>query len=378
MKKYKWNLYELQNNLKLLKEINQQSDEKDHEFIQDLITNYEDMIRVSCNKEIDSSHHFIDDQMNYSEFSTFIERQIDFYQNNDFSIFNLLLQSFVPFKEKFFSHPDLNPIPICLTNEELMVIAMDFVKKMVPLPIQTQILSVLEQKNIFQFSNFKKINGYSGLTLIDPILFKKYILAVRSNQLLDIRIIPHEIFHYVFNDYDICSIETNNMYYTTEIEGNFADFLFSDYYYHNALENQNYFQLYNLEFYHDLISRLVVYYTFCDALTLQKHFRINKFNKALTYYQLEPFQNTQEIMNYLDDPLDIDMKYALGFLCGIDLYFIYQKDPELAFYLLKNIRLIKQDNDILSVFRKNHLTFMDDGYANLKEYVKKIKKDSLL
>ena len=76
----------------------------------------------------------------------------------------------------------------------------------------------------------------------------------------------------------------------------------------------------------------------------------------------------------MDNPLEVNLKYSLGYLVAIDLYYIYKRDPELAFYLLKNLKFIKQENDIASMLRRNHITFMDDGYENLKKYIKEIER----
>ena len=103
---------------------------------------------------------------------------------------------------------------------------------------------------------------------------------------------------------------------------------------------------------------------------------MNKLNKQLNYFQIDTINEEADIIDYLTTPLDVNIKYALSYLVAIDLYYIYLKDPEFAFYLLKNIRFIKQENDLFSLFRRNHITFMDDNYLNFKKYVKKIERQN--
>lgn len=103
---------------------------------------------------------------------------------------------------------------------------------------------------------------------------------------------------------------------------------------------------------------------------------MHKFNKSLEYWGLVPFVDKEEILDYLVDPLDINIKYILGYLIGIDLYYIYEKDPEFAFYLLKNTRYMKCEDDVIGLLRRNHITFMDDEFENLKKYIKKIERQS--
>lgn len=65
--------------------------------------------------------------------------------------------------------------------------------------------------------------------------------------------------------------------------------------------------------------------------------------------------------------------YNLSNLIAIDLFYIYKKDPEFALYLLSNIRSYRTDDNILSILRRNNLTFMDDNLSNFKKYIKKYK-----
>lgn len=77
-------------------------------------------------------------------------------------------------------------------------------------------------------------------------------------------------------------------------------------------------------------------------------------------------------MNLIGDENSDDIiGYNLSDLIAIDLFYIYKKDPEFALYLLSNIRSYRTDDNILSILRRNNLTFMDDNLSNFKKYIKK-------
>lgn len=94
--------------------------------------------------------------------------------------------------------------------------------------------------------------------------------------------------------------------------------------------------------------------------------RLHNFNYQLT------LEDIKEYFGYED--LEDILTYSLSYLASLDLMEIYKKDPEFAFYLLERIRFVRKKSDVLKVFRKNHITFMDDGFENLKKYVKEIER----
>lgn len=251
----------------------------------------------------------------------------------------------------------------------------DFFNKMTPSYIEKDFLDILNNKNL-HFDYSKENNGYSGVTLLDTILKNKYIYILRNNLLIDLVTLPHESFHSILLDYNHPISTKLNSYYTFEVEGNFANILFGDYFHKNYIYHKNFFNEYFIEIFNSNITSIIVRNSLLESVTEKNHFRINKFNKMISTYGIETFSDESQILDYMITPLDIDMKYSLGFLTAIDLYYIYQKDPDLAFYLLKNIRYITHEDDVLGLLRRNHITFMDDNYENLKKYVKKIESQS--
>lgn len=374
--RYQWDLYELRNKLQILAADYQiaENDQKKKEVL-NFISMYEELLQSVIRKK-NEKKDLLDDSIEYQDFHDFTHEQISSYKANDPTTLNLILQSYLPFKENYRTNCPLPDINISITNDEVITVAKDFFQKYVPTPIKKKLDSIFTEPNLLQISYSTMEETAAGLTVLDSYFQKKYIFVARKNRLLDLTILPHECFHYLIIDFGDDRAEDYNTYYLREVEGSFADILFGDYFYQQGLEFHNYFNQYLLQHFEMQISDLVISNAFIDFLTDKGRFRMNKFNKTLEVYDIVPFQDREEIMNYMTTPMDINMKYALGYLVAIDLFYIYQKDPEFSFYLLKNIHYMKEENDIIGILRRNHITFMDDGYENLKKYVKKIERQN--
>lgn len=372
MKKYQWNYQKIRENRNTLQQMyNKESNTVRKQNIKEIIEMYDNMqtlIHKSTNIFNDDDDYF------FYNINDFIKNRYLSYQNNDNDIINILLQSYLPLKEVYKQENYPKDRPIIATNEELVTITKDFISKKIPTNMQQVFIDYLNEHNNIQFSK-NDITNYGGVTLIDPFLKAKYIYIVRENNLMDIIKLPHELFHYVFCNYDIFTLSYYNTYYLTEIEGSFANILFGDYYYQQGTINNNFFNLSFLELYYDQISTIVTNNALLDSISKDK-IRLNKLNKYLNYFDLPIFQSIDKVVDYFETPLEILIKYALGYLVAIDLYTIYQEDEELAFYLLKNLKYVKKENNIINLFRNNNITFMDDSYENLKKYVKKIERQN--
>lgn len=372
--RYQWDLSELNMKLEILKQCYQEEEnEKLKEVIASFMSSYQEMLSLAVKKK-NEKHSLLDDSIEFHNFHEFLMEYIQAYQDNDSTILNAILQSYLPFKKEYQSNTPLKEVKICSTNEEVIYITRDFIKKYIPTSFHQSfdfLFHSSQKENRLQLSYSPGIATYGGITYIDPFFKEKYIYVARKNNLLDLGITPHEALHYLITDFDDYKTENYNTYYLLEVEGSFANILFGDYFYNHSIEFKNYFNLYQLQTYESQICDLVIGNALLDSLTEKGRFRMNKFNKQLEVYDIIPFINKKEVMEYMTIPMDINMKYSLGFLTAIDLFYIYQKDPEFSFYLLKNIHFIKEENDVIGLLRRNHITFMDDGYENLKKHVKK-------
>lgn len=371
MTKYHWNYQEIKENINNLQQMyHEELDIERKENIKDIIEIYNNMPSLMFK----TNNNYFNDDLCFDNIQSFLNNQLISYQYNDINIINILLQSYLPLIDVYKNENCPIDTPIAATNEDLIAIANDFIHKMIPSNIKHEFIESLNKYDNIHFSH-NNIIDYGGMTLFDPFLNKKYICIVRENTLIDAITLPHELFHYVFCGYDVFTTNQFNTYYLSEIEGGFANILFGDYYYQNATINNNFFNLNFLKLYNDNVEAIVTNNALLDSISNNK-IRMNKLNKYLNYFGLSTFQNSTEIADYLSTPLEILIKYALGYLVAIDLYTIYQKDPELSFYLLKNLKYIKKENDIVNLLRNNHITFMDDGYENLKKYTKKIERQN--
>ena len=64
------------------------------------------------------------------------------------------------------------------------------------------------------------------------------------------------------------------------------------------------------------------------------------------------------------------LKYSFSYLAALDLYYQILEDKEKGFYNLRKLKENYEINDVLNYLRFRNITFMDDGYANLKKYTK--------
>lgn len=378
--RYQWDLFKMRSRFIFLKECYQNENDKTLKItFKELMESYQEMLKLSFKKK-EEKNSSLDDSQYYNNFHEFILKTSQEFQSNDLSCLNFILQSYLPFKEQYLTSESLSDIKISSTNDEIVNITKDFITKYVPTTLHKNLDFLFfpskENINKLQISYSPVETTYGGITYIDPFFQEKYIYIARKNHLLDLGITPHESFHYLITDFDDYKKENYNSYYLTEVEGSFADILFGDYFYQNSIEFRNYFNQYRLQVYENEVCDLVIENAFIDSLTQKGRFRINKFNQTLEVYDIIPFHNKEEITKYMTIPMDINMKYAMSFLVAIDLFYIYQKDPEFSFYLLKNIHFMKEENDIIGLLRRNHITFMDDGYENLKKYVKKIERQN--
>lgn len=96
---------------------------------------------------------------------------------------------------------------------------------------------------------------------------------------------------------------------------------------------------------------------------------IEPIQKRIMQDELTMYLDESVLMNSLQDNPQNDARYAFSYLTSLDLEKIYEYDKEYAFYLLKRIRKNKTEN-IFANLKENGITFMNDGYENLKTKVK--------
>ena len=370
MNKYKWDFKEIRDSRNKLIEMYNKASIEDKPEIKQMIELYGNMLMYAREKE-ENSKVFDDIFQGLSTMDLITEVSWSYIEKN-LEILDTILKAYTTVNENFIAVADEDPKVIC-TNDEIINITKDFFKKMTPSYIYEEFLEELNNnKNFLNISYSKKNGEYGGVTIFDAILNKKYVSVSRNNCLFDIVTLPHEMFHYLFNDTNVGILGCHNTYYLTEVEGSFANILFGEYFKENSTYNNLYFIRRFLNSFQGEMDDLAVRNQLLDSIKNNNKIRLNKLNKFMHYYNINKFEKTEDINKYLETPQEIVMKYTLSYLTALDLYYIYLKDREFAFYLLKNIRFVKEDDDIIGVLRRNHITFMDDDYENYKKYTKKL------
>lgn len=220
----------------------------------------------------------------------------------------------------------------------------------------------------------KGMGSIRGITFIDGCLNKKKIILFRDNTFMDLVSLPHELFHAIFNDYDCYQTLGYQSSYTNEIEGSLANLLAADYYRKDLPDISKQTDEQFLFEYQNNIRQLIISFSYLTACNNCYSLRKNKFAKLLNMYGIE-IPSDGEIRDTLSQQCDSIINYSLSYLASIDLLAIYNADPEFALYLLGNICFIKKDDNVLNILRRNHITFMDDGFDNFKKYVKRIESN---
>lgn len=366
MAKYQWDLNELRNNIKIIDALlKEEKDPEIKQIMKETIKQYRYMIR----SVIPNNSEYYDKPQTIEIFLEDILKDADMY---DARLINLLTSTYPIVKD--FIQTDNTQYIICQNNDKLLEETNEFLKQILN-KNQYQKLT----KQITENPNHLHIQYCNqqahGTTFIDSILKKKYILLNRCNEPIDVSSITHEYFHFIFNDFTSHNIFGTPLGYSIELEGSFADLL--------TIED---LKLYNPEIAHQLSEDFLLYYQIriiclliikCYDIASDKKYslRINKFHKALNKHGFNEYLDIETIQDYFGyEKLEDTLSYSLSYLAAIDLMEIYKRDPEFAFYLLENIRFMRSDFDVLNVFRRNHITFMDDGFENLKKHVKKIER----
>lgn len=370
MSKYKWDLNELRLNKALLEYTHTQlSKDINCDDLLELISGYSDMIMLAKkNKDFSSFNDTYQD----IDLARLIDYLIYSYNEKNIKYIDLLLQTFLIINDTNFNC-DIRNYNLAASNDELVNLCVDFFVKMTTPTLASKFCGVLGNKNIINISYSKNDSDsdYAGVTIFDRFLDKKYVQISRSNRLHDLSTLPHEMFHYLFNDSISGTTSNYNSYYLTEVEGAMANILFSEYFVENAYDDNYFFKDYYKLAYVNQITDLVIRNGLIGSLDDKKKLKLNKLNKYLSYYDIDTFNTKEEIIPYLVMPEEVTIKYALSYLCAIDLYEMYKEDREKAFYHLKNICFNKRCDDIITLLRNNNITFMDDGYKNLDKYLKK-------
>lgn len=368
--KYNWNIHEIRNNIVTLNNMLKfEKEEEKRETILCQIETYKTMLNITVSKKYNGLESDVKKLTVFETVKSFFE---GFEPEKEEDIYELVADSYPIIRD--FSCDNITISTVICDNETLLYNTDIFLSKYLPSELYQRFLKFKkENPDYLHIQKDCGLNAYHGITFTDYVLLKKYVLALRNNTIQDLVTLPHEIFHTIFNDYNE---ETffNSLYYTHEIEGSFANFLVTDFYLKEMPDFGRELMAYFLYDYQENIKSLLYGIYYLASLTEKFHFRENKFHKLIASYQLPNITSEEQLKLCLSSNYAETINYSLAYLAGLDLYKIYINDPELAIYLLQNIRYAKEEQNVIQLLRRNHITFMNDGYQNLKDHVKQIKK----
>jgi len=369
--RYNWDLNELEANRIILEEVYKKLDDTTLQaHVSSIIDMYVNMIRIA-KKDIKGMQSF---DRNYKDINVdeVISDLLNTYNKSTIMYWDVILNSYFSIRNYEFNGDDVfNRIKT--TNQELVDIATDFFNKMTTPTIASKFQNILNDGTRIQINYEKNNSNYGGLTLFEDLLKKRYIYIQRKNELLDLVLLPHEAFHYIFMGENNSIIGNYNTIYLNEVEGMFANILFTDYADKIAENGSKYFKNYFNNTYKLFVYDTVIRYAIIQSITNKRKIKFNKLNQFLETICPSPehFENSEQFIKYLDTPQDFTITYTLSYLTAIDLYYKYLKDREEAFYSLECIRNYKKTNQLFNLLNNNGITFMNDNYENLKKYIKK-------
>ena len=236
---------------------------------------------------------------------------------------------------------------IFLNNNELIELVREFVNLIPSKELNASFDKFFNPKNHFVNINYTKIPfGIHGITKTDYINKICYSGILRENSLNDIITVFHEFFHmHIRNNESYDFFETNKVIYG-EVEGCFANFLI------NNLSNQ-------LGIDKDL---------FLFSIYDEFNYILESLNKLYIYKKILDLKKHKIYSNNWIYEMTND---SISYLTALDLFYLYEKDPEKALYNLFNIPNLSGEN-IEKELIQNDISFFEDNCKNLKRLYKSL------
>lgn len=384
MSRYTWNYNEikkiytdLQNKLK------NETDPKKIKYLEACIKEYKPLFYVN-RKKAPTIEEIIYEDIDIT-YDTYLDKILSFYEGHIPEYIDLLTGAYEPIVNAYNAKLDEN-YHTALSNDSIIEIILDFIKKMTPNDFYLNVKSLLEKKNDFLNITFSKDYSYQdNVTYFDKNYKKKFVLVTRHNDLLDFIGLPHELSHYILNDCNHEDYYNSNSRFLIEIEGCLINLLFSEYYQRdlknelidsydedgNIMDDSLYFKHKILGDIMEFIQSFIIKNEY--LMSLNDDYKIDEdifYNRTIDYRIVDTRKDILNTFSYLGSNEEDELKYGLSYLVAFDLYDMCLRDPEHAFYILKNIKRDKNVNDLIPYLRNNNITFMNDDYTSLKKYIK--------
>ena len=242
---------------------------------------------------------------------------------------------------------------IRMSNDEVFEL-MNIIFKHIPNKnLYNAFISVSEPtKSLINIKYSKNIGQTYGTTYIDTHNHIPYATIYRENTTMDLTTTFHEIFHMIVrkNEESLFSYKPKTIY--KETEGYFANLLLPD-----ILTDIGLIKDYRKIQVNDLMTTRDALYGISSS---------KKFVSAA-----DKGQNIKDL--YIDDYLLDDMDIAFSYLTALDLYNMYQSNPEKVLDTILNLSSLSGSFPQQEL-EKIGATFHVDGCKNYKEHYEKVKK----
>ena len=371
--RYTWDFKKINDNYnETYKMLNQAKDEKEKEFYKKELLNLKFLLS-ECEKrknklEFTTLDGKDDVPLFYEEYIPLIK---PFYEQENVSTYiDLLTGCYEHIYGIDTSYKHLNK-QIAIDNDTYVGITLDYIKKSFPdytYKIVTDIFN--NNPNFLNIRYSKKEDEFESSTYIG-----NRVGITRHNTLNDLRILPHELMHYMYNSPK--NIKDSDSKFILETEGILGDLLFAEYY------KKNYKRIFpDYEECKDFFKTIVLNNLLVCAESFivknellssveNEFFNQDIFNERMTYYDIVDTENDYySTVEYLSDNPSIDLKYGISTLVALDLFYIAKTDIDKALFLLRRLKNEYEMDNILPHLQRNKITFFEDNYKNLKRYTK--------
>ena len=215
---------------------------------------------------------------------------------------------------------------------------------------------------------------YSGFSSRDSYNNIGYIVLFKNGKIRDLYTLVHEIFHIIIKQQIIPGYFTDDKVFLSEVEGAFSDLIVTDYLREKGiyLRDIRNIELLNYDTIRHFIRNLNVSHNYSNIMD-GNNFSISRINENLEEdgYRYAVFDSNDIRLNLLS--FTRDLNYSFSYLVALDLFYDYKNGSCDSIRKLR--RVAKLNNNVLSAFNSLGITFIKDGYKNLKDYQKIITRE---
>ena len=275
---------------------------------------------------------------------------------------------------------DLYPVNGYFTNkfkyDDLLYLTNEFYKTIDP-----ELYNIFEKQFNKRYRNFRfskdlsENQGYSGMSYYVKDLDETLIEVEKKKEYDNLLTIIHEYGHAISFNYLKDDPDTYARDVYCEIESTFMELIAMDYFAKlNEFKNDNSEQ--RNRFFNSFIldnDRILTTYNMTVIFKLYLEFfdNINYKEYKSIVRKLMNLKN-KDFNNLFSSDILSSLKYSLSTFVSLELYHIYQTDPDKAFYLYKKILSLKDKTPITFDNSLNEMNIFIG--KNVKTYVRKLTK----